>query len=141
MSISSIITRGFGVSPSSVLLRGYSIATDVPVLVSISPARGFRGTTRHVTLIGSGFSAGSELVLVSGTGITVVGTTVHSDSEIVADFLINMSAALTARDVTVQTSSGTSGAQPFTVSLSTPFVGWGESSQPRMITKHIIRYG
>ena len=45
-----------------------------------------------------------------------------SDTSITADFVITISAAVGARNVTVTTSGGTSGAQTFTVLASPSFL-------------------
>ncbi len=90
-----------------------------PTLTSISPNSGVQGQGVAVTLTGTNFVAGATIG-VSGAGITVSNTTVASATQITATFTIAANAATGAQNVTVTTSGGTSGAQPFTVNLAPP---------------------
>ena len=90
-----------------------------PTLTSISPNSGVQGQGVAVTLTGTNFVAGATIGL-SGAGITVSNTTVVSATQITATFAIAANAATGAQNVTVTTSGGTSGAQPFTVNLAPP---------------------
>ena len=90
-----------------------------PTLTSISPNNGVQGQSVPVTLTGTNFVAGATIG-VTGTGITVSNTTVVSATQITATFTIAANAATGAQNVTVTTSGGTSGAQPFTVNLAPP---------------------
>ena len=92
---------------------------DPPTLTSISPISGVQGQGVAVTLTGTNFVAGATIG-VSGAGITVSNTTVASATQITATFAIAANAATGAQNVTVTTSGGTSGAQPFTVNLAPP---------------------
>ena len=85
-----------------------------PVLTSITPNTGVRGTTVPVTLSGTGFT-GATAITVPGGGVTVTGLTVVSDTSVTANFAITSSAAATARAVTITTPGGTSNSVPFTV--------------------------
>ncbi|MGE5644760.1 MAG: DUF4082 domain-containing protein, partial [Acidobacteriota bacterium] len=88
-----------------------------PTLTAVSPASGLRGTTVPVTLTGTNFATGAT-VAVSGTGVTVSGVTVVSATQITANFVIGASATTGARNVTVTTTGGTTGAVTFTVSAA-----------------------
>jgi len=83
-------------------------------LTSIAPDTGARGTTQTETLTGSGLT-GATSVNVTGGGITVNSFTVNSDTQITASFTISPAAALTARNVTATTPSGTTTPVTFTV--------------------------
>jgi Bacterial Ig domain len=86
----------------------------VPTLTSIAPASGFRGTTVNVTLTGTNFVAGST-VAISGTNITIGPVTVVSATSITTSFIIAAAAGTGARNVTVTTPGGVTGAVVFTV--------------------------
>jgi hypothetical protein len=92
---------------------------SLPVLNSVTPASGDAGTTVPVALSGEFFVAGST-VQVSGGGVTVSNVVVVSSTQLTADFVIVSDAAGGARNVTVATSAGTSGAQSFSVVSSGP---------------------
>jgi hypothetical protein len=85
-----------------------------PVLTSIAPASGIRGSSTGVTLTGTGLT-GTVLVSVSGGGIGVSGISVVSDTSVTATFTISAGAAGGARNVTVTALGGTSNAVAFTV--------------------------
>src|SRR4029077_299981 len=85
----------------------------------INPTSGVQGQSVPVTLTGTSFVAGATIG-VSGAGITVTNTTVVSVTQITATFTIAGNAATGAQTVTVTTSGGTSGVQPFTVNLAAP---------------------
>ncbi len=90
-----------------------------PTLTSISPNSGAQGQGVAVTLTGTRFVAGATIG-VSGAGITVSNTTVVSTTHITATFTIAGNASTGAQNITVTTSGGTSGTQPFTVNLAPP---------------------
>src|SRR5580700_3508535 len=92
---------------------------DPPTLTSISPNSGVQGQGVAVTLTGTNFIAGAA-ISVSGAGITVSNTTVLSVTQITATLTIAANAATGAQNITVTTSGGTSGAQPFIVDLLVP---------------------
>ncbi len=71
-----------------------------PVLSSIDPSSGARGTTMSVTLTGTGFVDGATTVSF-GDGIAVVAVDVNSSTSILATITLAGGAALGARDVTV----------------------------------------
>ncbi len=85
-----------------------------PVLTSITPNSGNRGTSFTVTLAGSGLS-GTTAVNVSGSGITVSALTNVSNSTVTATFSIATNAAGGARNVTTTSAAGTSNVVGFTV--------------------------
>ncbi len=89
-------------------------APAAPTLSSINPTSGSRGAVVPVTLTGTNFVAGAT-VAVSGTGVTVSGVAVVGPTSITATFTIATNATLSARNVTVTTGGGTSGAVTFTV--------------------------
>jgi len=89
-------------------------AIDGPVLTSITPASGNRGTSVPITLAGSGLT-GTTAVNVSGPGITATGVTVNSDSKVIATLIIAPNATGGARNVTTTSPAGTSNAVTFTV--------------------------
>ncbi len=91
-----------------------------PTLTSVSPNQGLRGTTVTVTLTGTNFAVGATGVTVSGAGVAVNTVVVNSTTSLTATFVIDAAAAASARNVTVTTAGGTSGAQPFTVNLAAP---------------------
>jgi hypothetical protein len=91
------------------------ILPPVPTLVSIAPNSGVRGTAVPVTLTGTNFTAMGTKIVVSGSGVTVSNLTVVNDTAVTATFTIAVSAATTARNVTVTTPGGTSNIQTFTV--------------------------
>ena len=97
----------------------FTVNLAPPTLTSISPNNGVQGQSVPVTLTGTNFVAGATIAL-SGAGITVSSTTVVSATQITATFAIAANAATGAQNVTVTTSGGTSGAQPFTVNLAPP---------------------
>jgi hypothetical protein len=88
-----------------------------PVLTSISPVSGDRGTSNlPVTLTGSGLT-GTTSLNVSGAGISVSGVTVVSDTTVTATLDIAAHATAGARNVTVTAPGGTSNAVTFTVTV------------------------
>jgi subtilisin family serine protease len=99
-----------------------------PIVGSVSPSSGTRGTTVGVTLGGLNFETGATVDF--GAGIAVSGVTVVSTSSLSATLTISAGAALGARSVTVTNPGGGSStrANAFTVippppALSLAFVG------------------
>src|SRR5204863_28532 len=80
-----------------------------PTLSSIEPLVGVPGTTVPVTLTGTNFVAGATEI-ADIAGITIIGAGVITPTSMVATFKIDLNAALGARNVTVTTAAGTSGA-------------------------------
>jgi hypothetical protein len=104
------------VSPSAVGTATVTVTASPapPVLSSIAPNSGVRGTSVSVTLGGSHFLAGATVV-VGGAGVSVSNVAVAGTTQITATFTIAASAVTGARSVTVGTSAGASAAQSFTV--------------------------
>jgi len=85
-----------------------------PVLTSVTPNSGSRGSAVPVTLAGSGFTAATGVTV--SAGITVSAFTVVSDTQITATFNIPTGAALgSGHNVTVVVPGGNTGTLPFTV--------------------------
>jgi 6-phosphogluconolactonase (cycloisomerase 2 family) len=93
----------------------FTINPPPPTLATVNPNQGAQGGTRTVTLTGTNFVPGATSVSVSGSNVTVSNVNVSSATQLTADFAVALSAALGARNVTVTTAGGTSGAQTFTV--------------------------
>lgn len=89
-------------------------------LTSVTPAAGVQGTTINVTLTGTTFVPGATAVAVSGTGVTSGNVNVTSATSLTVDLTIAANAPLGARDITVTTAGGTSGARTFTVNPPVP---------------------
>jgi YVTN family beta-propeller protein len=86
-----------------------------PTLTSVTPSQGAQGGTQNITLVGTNFVSSATTVSVSGSNVTVSNVNVSSATQLTADFAVGAGAALGARNVTVTTAGGTSGAQTFTV--------------------------
>ncbi len=91
-----------------------------PTLTSVSPNQGLRASTVAVTLTGTNFVVGATTVGVFGGGVTVTNVTVGSGTSLTANFVLDPAATAGPRIVTVTTAGGTSGAEPFTISLPPP---------------------
>ncbi len=78
-----------------------------PVITSLTPTSGKRGTTLFVTINGSGFLPGQTVVTVNGGAVTVTPTSLTSTT-IVAKFVIASSAQTSTRNVTVTNPGGVS---------------------------------
>jgi hypothetical protein len=92
----------------------FTVTVPPAGLFSIAPAQGARGTAQPVVLTGISLT-GATAVNVTGGGITVSGLTVVNDTTVDATFTISPTAALTARNVTVTTPTGTTTPVTFTV--------------------------
>jgi sugar lactone lactonase YvrE len=89
----------------------------IPVtLTSISPSSGFTGSAVNVAFVGMNFEAG--MTVSAGPDITVSNLSVSSTTTATATFNIGLTPSLGSRNVSVTTSSGTSNAIPFTVTLA-----------------------
>ena len=125
---------------SGTLASGFTYtALSAPTLVSITPNSGLRGTAVPVTLTGTNFAATGTTVAVSGTGVTVGAITAVNSTTITATFTIAATATISARNVSVTTSSGTSNTQAFTVlgpvlTSITPNTGERGTSVPVTLT-------
>ncbi len=92
---------------------GVTSSVSPPTLSSISPSAGSQGSSFSVTLTGSGFVA--PLSVNGGSGITISNVSVVSSTSATATFAIAAAAATGARNISVTTTAGTSGAATFTV--------------------------
>jgi 6-phosphogluconolactonase (cycloisomerase 2 family) len=111
----SVATAG-GVSNS----LSFTVAGTAPTLATVTPAVGAQSALVTTTLTGTNFVAGGTSVAVSGTGVTASNVNVTSGTSLTADLTISPTAALGARNLTVNTSAGPSGAQTFTVNPPVP---------------------
>ncbi len=82
-------------------------SNPAPTLTAVSPNTGVRGSAVAVTLTGTNLT-GTTAVAVSGAGVTVSGITVTNNTTVTATFTIAATAGLTARNVTITTSGGSS---------------------------------
>jgi hypothetical protein len=103
---------------------GTFVVSSAPTLSSVAPDSGNQGANVPVTLTGTNFVVGGTTVAVSGAEVTVSNVNVASTTSLSATFGIGWSAAVGTRTVTVTTSSGTSGAQNFTVTAQPSPAGW-----------------
>jgi uncharacterized repeat protein (TIGR01451 family) len=92
----------------------FQVLTPPPTLSGIAPSVAVPGTTLAVTLTGTNFIAGATQISTI-PGITVSGASVTAPTSMVATFNIAGNAAIGARNVTVTTVGGTSGAATFNV--------------------------
>ena len=92
----------------------YQGAVAAPTLTSIAPSSGQRGATVNVTLTGVNLS-GAQSINVSGTGVSVSNLVPVNATTVTATFTVSNTAALTARNVSITTSGGTTGSVTFTV--------------------------
>jgi hypothetical protein len=106
-------------STSGVSIGAVEFAVPAPTLTAITPNSGVQGTTVSVTLTGTNFTAGSNVVITPSTGITQSGAT-FSATSITTSFQIAGNAPTTARTVTVGTSGGTTAGVTFTVIAKPP---------------------
>jgi hypothetical protein len=92
---------------------GYCALALPPSISSVSPNSGAQGRTVPISISGSNLTNGA--ITVSGTGVTAsVSST--SASQIAASLTIAAGASAGARNLTVNTVGGTSGASTFTIS-------------------------
>jgi hypothetical protein len=109
--------RNVTVATSHGTTNPITFTVETPVLSFIVPTQGARGTVGlNVILYGSGLTGVSSASF--GTGITLTGISVLSDTAVQATINIATTAALTTRPVTVTSLGGTSptvGAPTFTV--------------------------
>ena len=97
----------------------FTVTPPAPTLTTVSPNSGAQGTSVPVTLTGTNFVTGAT-VNPGNSGITVSGVTVASSTQITATFTIVSTAATGTNNITVTTTGGTSGGQPFTVKPPAP---------------------
>jgi hypothetical protein len=93
-----------------------------PTLTAISPASAAAGNPVGVILTGTNF--GSDVtVAVSGRGVSVTQVDVADSTSITATFLVDRSASLGARTVTLTSGGETSNAVTFTVTAPAASIG------------------
>ena len=113
-------TAGAGARNVTVILAGGVVSNAVtftvqgPILTSIAPNTGVRGTTVPVTLTGTNLT-GTSAVTVSGAGVTCPISGTPTATTVSANCTITGGAALGATNVTVTTLGGTSNFVTFTV--------------------------
>src|SRR5215471_16691221 len=81
-----------------------TLSTLVPTVGSISPNQGAPGASVAVTIMGTGFAAGSTVTL--GEGVTATNVIVSSSTQLAATLTIATGATLGPRDVTVTNAIG-----------------------------------
>ena len=107
------VTLGAGVS-NSVTFTVVNAAP--PVLTSITPAAGLRGTSVPVTLAGTGLTGATAMNFIGGAGgVSITQFTPVNDTTITATLNIPTTAALGGRNINVTTPGGSSNTVQFTV--------------------------
>jgi len=97
-------TRIYDASSSGNSYYGFTVLG--PYIDSMEPGNAKQGQTLSVVLTGGGFT-GATAVSFSGTGITVTGFNVDSDTQITAAVTVAADATLGDRDISVTTPDGT----------------------------------
>lgn len=137
---STQITASVTVSPSAPLLaRNMSVTTSsgasaprvfgldvpAPVLASLTPSGGTRGTYVDVALSGAYFVGGATAVATpAGSGIAVLGVDVTTSSAAVAHLFLDASGPTGGTTLEVATPNGRSGTLLFTVAGSAAASGY-----------------
>lgn len=119
---------------------GRQQVTPDPALTAINPNSGLQGQTLAVTLTGSNFAPGSTISL-SGTGITVTGTSVVSSTQINATFAIAATAPVGAQKVTVTSQGRVSNSVTFTVNTGLALTSIVPNSRPQGQTVSVTLTG
>lgn len=88
-----------------------------PTLSSINPNNGAPGASVPVTLTGTNFGPGAE-ILVNNTSLAVTNVNIMSTTQITATFVIAANAASGSANVSVLTAGGTSGTVSFTIAAA-----------------------
>jgi hypothetical protein len=89
---------------SYAFLNGFTVRQATPVITSISPAVGNRGSTAAVTINGSNLAGATAVNF--GEGIEVTGFSSISPMQLSVNLIINADAATGLRDVSVTTPGG-----------------------------------
>ena len=89
---------------SYILANGFTVKHAQPVITSVSPASGNRGTMQLVTINGSNLEGATAVVF--GDGIVVSGFNNISHTQLSVDILISSDASTGLRDITVTTPGG-----------------------------------
>ncbi len=93
----------------------FNVIPRPPVLTSVLPNASPAGRNVTVALVGTGFVAGATTVLVSGSGVSLASVNVTSGERADATLILDSSAPLGSRNLTVTTAGGTSNSVSFTV--------------------------
>jgi hypothetical protein len=115
----SAIAGAVTVTVSSTTSNSLSYQPSPPVISSIVPSSGPKGSGVSVTINGTGFVANSTTIN-AGAGVTV-GSIVANATQVTATFTIASDASAGDREVTVSTPGGTSAPKSFTV-IGTPAI-------------------
>ena len=91
-------------SDNAVLTDGFTVNAGVPVVSACSPVSGNKGDVLDVVITGAGFTGATSVDF--GTGVTVSGFDVDSDTQITATIEIASGTPEGYRDVTVTTPGG-----------------------------------
>ena len=75
-----------GTSGKGILLNGFTVFNNAPIITSVSPNQGSQGQTLSVTVAGTKFTGAKGVSL--GIGIKVTSFTVDSDTQITANIVI-----------------------------------------------------
>ncbi len=95
----------------------FTVTTTVLAINTLTPATGLQGTTVPVTLAGTNFASGAA-VQVSGTGVTAQNIVVTNSGQLTANLVIDPTAAVGARSLTIRVGATTSAAATFTVTAN-----------------------
>jgi hypothetical protein len=110
---------GCGDKAQNVVAAALETPANAPTLTAITPNSVELTDTENefrVVLTGSGFVPGRTTVAVSGNNVDVQSVSVApGGNSLTATFIIDGSATLGERQVTVTTPNGTSSSKPFTI--------------------------
>ncbi len=101
-------------SASGLTSASATVHFSAPTLAKLSTWSTTAGATLTETLSGTNFVAGQTTV-AAGSGVTVSSVNVTSSTTLTATFAASAGAAFGTQNVSVTTSNGTSGTQPFSV--------------------------
>lgn len=111
-------------------------------VTSVSPAaRGQNSASTTLTVNGTGFVSGNSTISISGSNVTVVGTTFVSSTQLTATVSVAANAAAGARNVTVTKASPTATATCsgcFTVTAAPTVTSASPSTLPRNGTETAV---
>jgi len=115
-------------------------ALGAPVLTSISPASGLRGTTVAVTLTGTGLTGATSVNTAGTPNVSATLVAVLDDTTLTATITIGAAATLGPKNVTVTTPRGTSNAVTFTV-VGPTLTSISPNSGPRGVATNVTLTG
>ncbi len=93
---------------------------SAPTFSAMSAWSGSAGTTVSETLTGTNFVAGSTTI-APPAGITITGVSVTNSTTLAANFVVGAATTFGTHNITVTTSNGASGTQPFSVATGTTY--------------------